>query len=878
MSSILAVASIVLLAAALAQEQEQSESSPTATVPVEPRLDPPYAVRGRLVATNGEPITTGTVCGLLDLRVDQWGYYTFSNSTRAMPVGADGGFDIVLPRAPAILLAESPGMQFAVSGVIDPGAGGLGAIEIVLREGQRVRGIVQDQEGSGVEGANITVFVHPTKPASPNVDYAPPRLGRRAVSAEAGAFVLDGVSGTLELTEVRHPDHVHFYQSVDYVVGAGAPLLITLEKAQRLAGVFVTKGDAKPSFRGGYLRSQVVVDEYWETKLAIGADGRFDSGALPYKASSAILLLDGFLPRNLDWTNGTGVRDVGAVEVDPGSSLAVRVVSAAGEPIAGASVFLRGRQPMPGMERVPLPGQEGKADESGRWHATGLFDMPYALEAAAEGYAHFGKVVAPSGEAAKQELNVVLQRPAVAKLALVDSARGMPIAGTPVKFEFTPSGMSAPYRELRSEGGSTTTDQDGRAALPVPYLETELRLDLTISGFGLHTTELAPFTAESTRDLGEIGIRTGGVVRGRVVDQDGNGVSTSVSLEWEEFGPGRRDYSAGVESERTDVHGRFQVTNLKLRDYVVTVDTYRHAQPLPRRISLTEKNPVFEGLDFVLEPGRAYEGTITLADGTPAFDVQMDLRRQGDSAQRWALVGIAEDGRFKTACAPPGPVRLSVTTGVFTKHMLLDIRKDSCEALPSRIVLPPIPIIEIFVAVKGPKQLPEAIDIELRRELPSGGESSRGIGSNKLRNGSARLLAVDPGNYSVGIEARGFPAPPSQEIVVDEGQKATVSFLLDGGDSGLLVQVFDPTGKPVVGATVHLKQTFVIKKRFWFDSKSMRQKSVGTTTSDGGLRVFLPADGELAIVVEAEGYAAHEHSFDEIPAPGATLRIELEEE
>jgi flagellar biosynthesis/type III secretory pathway ATPase len=140
---------------------------------------------------------------------------------------------------------------------------------------------------------------------------------------------------------------------------------------------------------------------------------------------------------------------------------------------------------------------------------------------------------------------------------VVDSS-GQPVAGARIRQTWNIRTSS------RTHGPSIQTDPDGRFRVPVSAPNIEGRFSATISPTadlaGL-TFEYLPADIAANPDLGDLVLKPGYSIAGRVVDESGNPVDgVSVHLMPVDFKSAA--YRAGID-DRTEADGRFSLTGIE---------------------------------------------------------------------------------------------------------------------------------------------------------------------------------------------------------------------------------------------------------------------------------------------------------------------------
>lgn len=149
----------------------------------------------------------------------------------------DGQFELAgIPAGTVRVLAEAPGRATAVSAPMILQADAVyEPLSLVLQEGRRIRGRVEDRAGAGIAGAVVTV--RPMGVPS----WAP---GLSATTGTSGMFLLEDVPGVVALS-VRHPDFASLEMDLDVPFPGRDDLILRLSGEQLLSmegRVFTQRG------------------------------------------------------------------------------------------------------------------------------------------------------------------------------------------------------------------------------------------------------------------------------------------------------------------------------------------------------------------------------------------------------------------------------------------------------------------------------------------------------------------------------------------------------------------------------------------------------------------------------------------------------------
>jgi uncharacterized GH25 family protein len=394
------------------------------------------SVVGTVFAPDGRP-AVGAQVRLVEEDGDRGGRMMFFGGGEGQTDG-DGGY-----RLEAVAVGEQT--VEATHADYDRGVAtltvrqGENRLDLRLRGGQQVSGrVVVGPLGQPVGGATVTL------------SHGGWSWGEHeARSDEAGQFVIDGVPDGGYEAVATHPDFGDGRAAAQVNV-AGAPVAgVTVELAAGAAVVGALRGLSLAEL------SQVRVS-------AVQEAGRWREGSVSYDGRYRVA---GLAPG--EWTlsarvEGAGKQTRGRVSIAAGSTeetldlefeggLALSgVVRAAGRPVDGAVVLLRG-------QGVPSGGST-RADFTGRYRIENLRLGDYEVEVFApqSGMRHHESLTLD----ADRELDFELRSTRIAGVVL-DAESGDPVSGAMVKLEPAEEGPA----DFVPFGGEVATDDDGRFAV-----------------------------------------------------------------------------------------------------------------------------------------------------------------------------------------------------------------------------------------------------------------------------------------------------------------------------------------------------------------------------------------------------------------------------
>ena len=495
----------------------------------------------------------------------------------------------------------------------------------------------------------------------------------------------------------------------------------------------------------------LALDDGAATTVTTGADGGFRfAPARAGRVTLASITASGYLPFAPEWGHspielwarpGVRVRDV-VVYLTPAIDYTGVVLSAAGEPVAGAEVRL-----------IDLPAGEQEIvsiRDRYRTDARGEFSFhapDFALlEARASGHGT-GRARLDGGAQTSHRLTIRLgpaaaeERLGSAQLAgVVVDAAGEPVSGALVRAE--PLRRPPPALPIDPDlvaAARAVTGEDGRFALA--------GLDPATYRVEARTGEHAPARAEVTLAAGareevRLALSAGAVLAGQVTGAGGEPVPAFTVVVSRAEG-----LAAHLAAVRTvvDREGRFAIDGLAPGDYQVQATAHGHA-PSGRVSGEAAVPPARPApITLVLPAGGTLTGHVRTSGGAPLENARVSV--EGGLGEATSPVPFAAsavtgaDGAFVLRGLAPG--RRSVVVGAYDHHPTIIgglVVEEGASLGPLEIELTPVaegeePTIELAgigakLSVDGDAMLVEAA-------IPGGGAEAAGIAPGD------RILSVD---------------------------------------------------------------------------------------------------------------------------------------
>ena len=460
-------------------------------------------------------------------------------------------------RSPQTVTARAQGFGPAERSGVRSGE----SVELFLFPGATLAGVVRDEAGRPVKGAVVRAEGGGLWSASPPAEHTDAQGGFLMAGVQPGDYVVVAREGGRALgiaTAVVEPEteaSVHVVLSDGgFVTGrivddAGRPLAGRVR-----AEVFEDRG--LPSFASDLMAG--------DTK----ADGLFVLGPLPLGTLGLGVSAPQRASRRVEASLPARGRtvDLGDVALEAGLAIRGRVADREGDGIGGASVRAQGQAGERGLA-------EATSEADGAFVVGGLRPGPYEVRATAPGYA----TAVAKTEAGGDPLELVLEA-------------GGQIAGTVVDTQGRPVG-EARVQARATEGPSFDPDRfffgsadegEGRFVLRDVAAGT-YDLEAQATGYGTASLANVRVAVGRTTSVGTITLGRGGVVRGTVVDAEGQGIPGASVYADRDTNSRTSDYSS-----QTDSAGAFEIRGVPTGRFEVRA---QHPSYAPGKATAVEVDP-----------------------------------------------------------------------------------------------------------------------------------------------------------------------------------------------------------------------------------------------------------------------------------------------
>jgi protocatechuate 3,4-dioxygenase beta subunit len=659
--------------------------------------------------------------------------------------GSDGRLALPASKSGATLRLEDEGGFLAESPVSPEGAEEKGLIAVRLPAGRTVTGRVLDAESrKPLAGALVWGGDHRHVRTAADGRFSLRVFGAGAVSVDAAA------AGHLPASAEARPEE--------------PAVTLNLPPAASLTGIVVTDGAGQP-VSGAEIQARRAdgrfqsEDSPLQVPVLSGADGRFRlAGLAAGQMYEVAAKREGFAPATVPVAapmpaaaQPAAARAPLRIVLHRGAAMAGRVVTAAGEPVAGADLILR-----PVGWRARSAGLQAQSDATGHFRFADLGPGFFDLRAKRHGFA--AKVV-PGVEIPQAprtvDLGDVALGPGAAIEGRVTDRRGAPVAEAEVQIECPDFFPWAILRAARMEPFATGTD--GRFRIEDLTPGATCRLSIQHAG---HTSAQLPGVKAPTREPLRIELAAARALSGRITGPLDEPVpEASVQIEPREmrFGRGGRE-----DGGRTDAEGRFRIEDLPAGPLDLTVSAPGYRQKTVHAVEVPEAGG--PPLEISLAKGETLTGTVTDGRGDPMARVTIRaiLMEAGagnvqpfegitDGEGRYRMDGL-EAAHYMANLAGPEGGFLSTPVTVRPGVNRLDFTFPGGE-------------VEGRVLDRGGAPIPGAV-VGLQAVVPTGMPNT----ATAAADGTFHLRSVADGDYLLTAQAEGFASPAEPDEIHVSGQ------------------------------------------------------------------------------------------------------------
>lgn len=545
-------------------------------------------VKGQVLWSDGTPVTSGMV------RPFQNGpfQYVYSMVEKLKP---DGTFEMDLPKGTWTFRIQSGDGHMVDSSGTALEVGGTATLKIELPKTGIARGVVMDESGQHIAGAEVFVM----KGGFPET---PSREQYARTDAE-GRFEVHGLPLETIGLYVQHTEH----QDTKIEVMPSAPaeakeISVRLKRGASVVGRIIDAsgsplvGEQVNLAAGWFDVRSTYTDAEGRYRIDAVTPGSYSVTTGPYEAGARGLR-----------KSGINVGDEGEVVVD-------FEVPAAGGRLGG--VVQLGGKPLPGA-RVTIVDDRGAekavnvtSDESGRFLAEGLqYGSVRVTARTAQGLSGSARGTVVEGDA-PAEVTVDIGTAGV-NARVLDSA-GEPVSGSWINVEVA-GASDGTWSRIKANGNSDTDGRFSASGLqPGEYILRVTRVE-----FAQYVSPPFRLGDGETKDLGDIRLSRGAVLEGIVRDDAGSPIE-KVTVSLRDLS-GREVFLFSMATTGSD--GRYALHSVEPGRYTVRFETSGHA-PAEKTVEITGSGG---SADAVLTRGGTFQVTVKDPAGAPIADARVRL-------------------------------------------------------------------------------------------------------------------------------------------------------------------------------------------------------------------------------------------------------------
>jgi protocatechuate 3,4-dioxygenase beta subunit len=735
-------------------------------------------------------------------------------------------------------------------------------VEIFFFPGATLAGTVRDDAGRPVKGAVVRAEGGGLWSASPPAERTDAQGAFTMPGVQPGDYVVVAREGGRALGIVTVVIEPETEASVQVVLSDGGFVTgrIVDEAGRPLSGrvraeVFEERG--LPSFASDLLASDAK------------ADGLFALGPLPLGTLDLGVSAPQRASRRVEASIPARSRtiDLGDVALEAGLAIRGRVTDREGGGIGGASVRAQGQA----GERSR---GEATADADGAFVVGGLKPGPYEVRATAPGHA----TAVAKTEAGADPLQLVMETGGQIAGTVVDT-QGRPVAAARVQARA--QATAGPSFDPDRFFFGNADEGEGRFVLRDVAAGT-YDLEAQATGYGTASLPNVRVAVGRTTTAGTITLGRGGVVRGTVVDADGQGIPGASVYADRDANTRTSNYSS-----QTDSAGAFEIRGVPPGRLEVRA---QHPSYAPGKAAAVEVDPEKDPVParIVLVRGGRLEGRVRHRDGRP-FGEGRVMVSSGTTFAWPQPAALGDDGSFVAEHLPPGSASITVMTyapGPYSDPgpgttSLTGIAQQEAEVREGDTTAVEVALRDVVIAgrvTRGGQPAPG-----IRVSVRSGPQSFFSFGGPREPRALAAPVGPPPltattrddGGYELvvfspgrgGVDLRSTTARqsyPGREVTIPDVERYELDLeIADTTASGLVVD--RETGDPVAEAHLSLRSV----------EPETRRGGWGSTGADGRFTIAVEP-GEYNLEAGAQGRAPTSIPVTVGPAGVQDLRVELD--
>ena len=754
---------------------------------------------------------------------------------------AEGRFGLDgIGRTPANVVVRAPGFDLVATEARQGDR-----VEIYLFPGATLSGTVRDDEGRPVKGAAVQAESHRSRIAPPTE-----RTDAR------GEFLMPGIRPGEYTVVAREGGLAPGIAAVVVEPETEARVEVLLSE-----GGFVTGRIVDPDTRplAGRVRletidgQRIAASTSERTAADAKADGTFALGPLPPGALGIGVAAPRHATRRVEVSViRRGAVDLGDVVLETGLAIRGRVRDREGNGLEGASVRARLRRP--GERRQG----EATSEADGAFVVAGLEAGTYRITAELPGYAAASATALAGGD----PVDLAMEAGGEIAGRVVDAA-GQPAEDASLSAEWADAADEVP------PGGAFGLAEEGDGRFVLRDLAAgRYAVQARAAGKGEASISGVRVVAGTRTEVGTLRLAGGGIVRGTVVDVDGQGVPGATVVAERDL-----NMQTGDLVDQAGSSGAFEIRGVPAGRASVMASHPAYASPKP---VVVEVDPEKEAtpIRIVMLEGARVEGRAVHRDGRPFASGRVHVTSLEPGAE-----GIGErpfpvrpDGSFAIDHAPAGPARIELLapsgpgalTGLLSREAVLrDGETTTVDfslrdiVVAGRVTRSGRPAPGVRVSVRSLESAPMTLYTGVEAGGFEAGSGPPFLAATSREDGGYELVVFTPGRARVGLEAvSGNERYPDREVEVPDVDRFELDLEIAGAQvSGTVVD--KDGGEPVSDARVRVR------------------RSSARTGPDGRFALAVEP-GEQELEVTAPGRKLAALTLD-VPAEGLSdVRVEME--
>ena len=672
-------------------------------------------------------------------------------------------------------------------------------LKLVLDKGGVFEGVVQDEGGRPIAGANIMAYVEPEDAGLFEVIMVktPPPVEENETGS-AGEFKLESLGAGLYNFLVTAPKfQEHRELRLRILAGENPSKVIVLKEGNVISG-YVRGPDDEP-VAGARVRANPVgvhVQPRDQIRINFAQNDRFtdDDGFFTFDTligAEYMLIVSHEDYESLQRKDVQPSEDPVNLRLGFGGRLAGFVLdSQTNDPIVGATVS---------ASDIANLRKEAVTDDKGAYVIGGLNSgrRPVNVYVRADGYARQKKQVSIRKGQEFEQIFELHQTGGV--IGTVVNTAGDPMPGAHI--EVRPSADStATLRVL----GNGTTDRDGSFMIGNVESGEDLQVRVKLTGFLESFSPKFVLASGQQVDTGKIEVQLGGEIEGVVANSEGRPVNGV----WVEARPeGGTDLIPGTSVQTSD-GGKFLVRGLQKGNYDLIAKSTgyvdSHTPAVEVREGQRNRGPDGTGIRIVLEQGGKLAGVVVNGEEDPIQGAEVIVRDLGAGLKEHRVVTNSKGAFEFTSLIAEDFVEVEINNKDYGTYLEERIKVGTTDL---RVELKPLAVI--IGRVLDPSGKP-AESFSVRAQANRG--QARGSTRLRARNfnpadGRFEYKGVNDGIYSLSIRSLKYAAVTLTDLRIEAGDVVDVGDieLSEGGNvNGIVVAA--QTNDPIAGARVRVAQ------------------------------------------------------------------------